>query len=730
VRLTEDAIETLGARLARLSTTLLVLDNFERLVDSASSVVSSWLERAPELKIVITSRERLRLREEHVVELTSLSLEDDAVQLFVERARAHQPDFALADADHDKLTAVLAALEGNPLAIELAAARIDALGLDELQRRMSAQLQLLSRGARGADRQATLYAAIDASWQLLDEAQRRALGRLAVFRGGFTLEAAESVIGPDALDRIQDLRDRSLLRSPQGGRFTLYESIREFALEQVTAVGDHAAAVVAHRTYFLAVGDQHARAFTRNGAAIDELAFDRDNLLAVFERALAARDLPAATKAVLNLVPILATRGPAQFHLELLERIFAEVDDEPELLHARGLARRAVGDLEGAEKDLLAGLLIAPEGWLHACMRKDLGVLHHQRRRIEQARACYASALLQARALEDRRLDGIITGNLGALEHDIGRFEEAARLYREALDRLREVADARLEGIFWTNFGVLEQEEGRASRARKHYERARVLLSQTADSRFEAIALGNLGLLEHEAGDHATAKERHEQALALLLEVGDTRSEAWCRASLGAVLAELGDLTGSEAQLDEAERLVVGRDPLGLALVRLHRCFLEVAAQDTEAAFARIEEAQARRDDEPSLAEVNDDARMLLRMLAKSMTRGPGPRLEVGEDAKWFRPPGGAKQSLEKYAAARHILERLTVARLSGGEALSADELFAAGWPGVKIAPRSANNRLYVALAKLRKMGLKVLLLRTEQGYELDPHTPVLRGGV
>lgn len=734
VPLADDGVAALGMRLARLENAVLVLDNFEGLVESASHVIETWLDMARETKILITSRERLRLRQEQVVELAPLTLPEDgdvlgadSVQLFVERARAHCPEFSLASADQEKIASVVCSLEGNPLAIELAAARVDALGVDGLFERMNARLELLSRGARGADRQATLRDAIDASWQLLDDTRKRALARMATFRGGFTLRAAETVIGPDALDRIQDLRDRSLVRSPEDGRFMLYESIREFAKEKLGETGDRDPAAAAHRAFFLSFGRAQTEAFARHGAAIDELAAERDNLLAVLERALDEHDDEAATAAVLALGPVLSTRGPARFHLELLERVTGRVDGDAELLHARGLAKRTIGDLDGAEADLLEALETATGGWLYACLRKDLGVLYHQRRRIDQARACYESARLQARSLNDKRLDGIVTGNLGALEHDLGRFEAAARLYREALDRLREVGDARLEGIFWTNFGVLEQEEGRQARARKHYQRALMLLEQAADTRFEAIALGNLGLLEHEAGDYATARERHEQALALLLEFGDARLLAWCRARLGAVLAEIGELGEAEQQLDEAERLVVGRDRLELALVRLHRCFVELAAGDQDAAFERIAEAQAREGDEPSLAEVNDDARMLLRMLARSLEGETGPRLEVGPDSAWFRPPGGGVQSLEKYAAARNILERLTAARLRGTDALGPEELFEAGWPGVKIAAQSANNRLYVQLAKLRKLGLKLLLLRTEDGYQLDPSVPVLR---
>jgi predicted ATPase/predicted negative regulator of RcsB-dependent stress response len=747
--LRDDPIEAIGQRLARHGAPLLVLDNFEQLAELAAATVGRWLELAPEAQLLVTSRERLRLREERVIELMPLDVPEaggdiylsDAVTLFIDRARAHRPDYAPAAADHPKIAEVVRALEGIPLAIELAAARLDALGLDGLHARLSRRLELLSRGARGSDRQATLRSAIDGSWQLLDERQRRALARCSVFRGGFTVATAEPVLGPDALDVIQDLRDRSLVWSPESGRFALYESIRAFAAAELEASGDREAAEAAHRAAILDLACKHAELFHREGRRIDVLVRERDNLLAAYERALAAGLHAEAARAVLTLGPVLATRGPARFHLELLDRIRETVEDDPLLLRERAFAKRLVGDVAGAEADLLAGLELTPApsrrgspetpalvGPLYVMMRKDLGLIYHQRRAIDQARACYESALMAAQGLGDRRLEAIVTGNLGALDHDIGHFEEAHERYTTALDMLRQVNDARLEANFWTNLGVLEQEEGNAKVARKHYQRALALLDDVSDHLFEAIALGNLGLLEHEAGALDAARARHEQALALLSEFGEVHSEALCRARLGAVLAAQGELDAAERQLDAAERLVAGRDRLELELMSLHRCFLDLASGDHDAAFARVEAAQASRDGRPALAEVHDDARLLLRMLARSLEKGPGPRLEVGPGAVWFRCPGGPRESLEKYAAARNILDCLARERLAHpGRALSADDLFTAGWPGVKIASQSANNRLYVALAKLRKAGLKLLLMRSGEGYLLDPNTPVLR---
>ncbi len=142
----------------------------------------------------------------------------------------------------------------------------------------------------------------------------------------------------------------------------------------------------------------------------------------------------------------------------------------------------------------------------------------------------------------------------------------------------------------------------------------------------------------------------------------------------------------------------------------------------------RVALAQKSSEGERKLVDVSDDARVVLRMLGSRLAANNAPRLEVASDASWFCAPGGSRQSLQKFASARRILDCLAQARLdTPGTPIEADALFVAGWPGVQISRRSAMNRLFVALAKLRKSGLKLLLLRRGDGYLLDPNTPLLR---
>ena len=247
------------------------------------------------------------------------------------------------------------------------------------------------------------------------------------------------------------------------------------------------------------------------------------------------------------------------------------------------------------------------------------------------------------------------------------------------------------------------------------------------DLRFEGIALGNLGVMEHQAGNVVAARELHERALKCLRRVGERHSEALCLARLAACWADRAERERAEANLREAEALA-RHLPLTRRVVSLYRCFVDLADGDERAALRRIADAQADHGEQSRLAEVSDDARAVLRMLSHRLDDAGAPHLEVAADGSWFRAPGGDRQSLEKYTSVRRILACLSDARQTRpGEAVTAEKLFEVGWPDVRIARRSAMNRLFVALAKLRKFGLKLLLLRDGDGYLLDPETPLLR---
>ncbi|WP_437575376.1 ATP-binding protein [Sorangium sp. So ce887] len=791
-------VERIGRALATEGPALLVLDNLEHVLEQTAPALDAWVRAAPELRFLTTSRERTRVPGEISYELGPLGLPAEgstersaAVALFLDRAAAHRAtappppgDERLAD-----VAVLVRRLEGIPLAIELAAAREGVLGVGGLLARLGSRLDLLAGAARGREaRQATLRGAIEWSWDLLDDRERRALACCSVFRGPFTLAAAAAVLAePDAaaIDRIEALRDKSLLRAAPPGsdgatRFALYEGVRELAAEKLAERGEREAAVERHAAFYLAAGEAAAADFERRGGldALNRIAGDLEELLAVAEGALAAAAGPRAgssaaaqgalaevapraaaeraLRALSAIEPVLSTRGPFGAQLELLDRALAAAESlaaHPRVvagaLAARGRARRLRGQAEAALEDLerarAQAAALGAEALISGILA-DLGVLHHGRREMERARDHYEQALALHRALGDRRAEGRALGNLGALHHDERREGEAAAYYERAIAIAAEIGDGRLEGIFSTNAGLLEQERGAPAQARRRYERAAAILGEVGDRRLLAITLGNLGALHHEEGRLADARACHGRAVALLREVGDRRSEAIALCRVGAALASVGEVEEARRALEPAERLLaqLGDEP-DVELARVASGFVDVALAQAARRAGRGDEAAAHagaarrriaraREGSPSSASRSDDVRLLLRILERSLAalglpeaQAEGEReLLLTEGARFVRPPGGGWHDLrERHAARRLLLALAEQQRCAPGRGLSLATLQEAGWPGERILPEAAANRIYVAMNQLRKLGMKPWLRRDAEGYSLDPALPV-----
>jgi len=791
----EDHVTRLGRATAARGPVLLILDNLEHLAELAARTISVWLTEAPDLRLLVTSREPLRVRGEVRLELSPLSLpshdgaspapRSDAADLFVDRVQALVPSFAVDNSNRTLVDTVVRRLEGIPLAIELAASRVELLGLQGLLDNLDQRLDLLVDGARDrTGRHSTLRAAIDSSWDLLDEDERECLAMCAVFRGGFSPAAAAEIVGPSsavALRLLQSLRNKSLLRRLDGDaraghtRFGLFESIRVFAEEQLDALGLRALAEQRHARYFMDAGAALAHrvgAGQQAGDALDTLASERGNLLAVHRWAMGRRDADAgegALRCAIVLDAVSSIRGPFASHRDLLERTVdaADTDALPaevwiQALEARARARTHAGLDAAAKRDLDAALTTAArlgdERW-QGRITVDLAMRQHRLRDMNTARALYDRALEHARKASDRHLEGRVLGNIAALLHDRRKLDEALAQYRDALALLQEEGDSRREAIHVANLGILEQERGEFSRARGHYEAALELLAALGDQRLEAIVMGNLGSLHHERGDLGSARACHERALAILRSVADRHSEALCLGRLARVHAAADYIDDAGACIAAAERLL-GRheDPLATETVRIDHGFIDLARaraagrhNDAEAvrrhaaaATSRIEHASVGHDGEPSWADRSDDIRAATRLLRAELavvaaTPGsprpspskPGePRatIVVGPDARWFEVPEGPRQDLSRRRAIRLILARLVDhQREAPGGGLPLEALKEAGWPGERMVASAGANRVYVALTTLRKLGLRKYLLSQDDGYLLDPAMPTVR---
>ncbi len=555
---------------------LVVLDNFEQVLEPGAAVLASWLEMARDAVFVVTSRERLRLVDEQVLALDPLP-SAAAAQLFVDRARACRPGWTPDARTLETVAQIASALEGIPLAIELAAARMSVLAPERLLQRLSNRFELLGNVRRGtSDRQATLWGAIEWSWTLLEDWEREALVQCSVFRGGFSLEAAESVAvlsdpsAPSILDVVQSLSDKSLLRTyspvdlPGELRFGFFESIRDFAEHKLR---DAEPAVLS------ALHDRHADwtvgAALPNSEAVHghdglerlrRLTLEVDNLLGAVRHSLAQGRAFDAYRGLLALQPILSTQGPWEVFQRLLDEAL-ELNDTSapavvaRVLEARGTLLRTRGRPDEALVDLERARVLASQAGkagVEAGVIWSLGIVHHEQGRMERARELDEQALQMFRQAGDRRGEGRALGSLAILHNEQGRPDDAQIHYEWALALFREVGDHRSEGIFLSNLGDLHREQGRNREARSHYEAALEILRIVGDRRVQGVVLGNLGAVLQEDGDLDTAHDRLSQALALLREVGDRRLEGIFGGYLGGLLLERGEVAMAVAKLQGA----------------------------------------------------------------------------------------------------------------------------------------------------------------------------------
>ncbi|MBE2242209.1 MAG: tetratricopeptide repeat protein [Burkholderiaceae bacterium] len=570
----DDAIAQLGNAIAGRGRCLVILDNFEQIVALAAASVGAWLDRASEAHFAVTSRERLHLRGEAILEIEPLPLADDALTLFAERAAAQRPDFALDAANRADAAEVVRLLDGLPLAIELAAARLRVLSPAQLVERLKDRFTLLA-GARGAAaRQSTMKTAIDWSWNLLTAWEQAALAQCSVFEGGFTLEAAEAVLdlsawedAPPAIDAVQSLVDKSLLRTwspllPQRfdlgePYFGMYLSIHEYAAGKL---GASATATLAaqrlHGRYYARLGSQDALdALAHHGGArrLPALALEIDNLVGACRRAVARADAAVAVPTLRAAWEVLDRRGPISIGVDLgaqvsaLDTLDASNAAAAGLVHA--LALRRIGRPADARDALRAAQEQARSGGnrlLEAITLAQSGMLQSHAGQFDEARAKVTTALGIAREIGNRRWEGGFESNLGNLDLAQGLLPGASAHTEAALAIHREIGDRRAEGGALCNLAVLHHDQGGFDTALAHYEAALVVLREVGDRLAESIALGNLGTLYNDRGQLGPARATYEAALVIHREIGDRLGEV-------VTLGNLAKLATDDGRRDDAK---------------------------------------------------------------------------------------------------------------------------------------------------------------------------------
>jgi len=486
---------------------LLVLDNFEQVIQAAP-LLAEILAACPELKVVVTSRVVLHLRGEHEFPVRPLDLPDiqhlpatealskySAIALFVARAGAVNPGFSLTDENARDVAEICARLDGLPLALELAAARVKLFSPKSLLARLDNRLKLLAGGARDLPaHQQTMRGAIDWSYDLLNEEQRQLFRRLTVFAGGCTLDAAHAVSGADneddlsTLEGITYLVDNSLLlqkEQPDGEpRFAMLETIREYGFEKLQASQEATAVRFSHAQYFLKLAEQAEPELTGANQAtwFNRLQTEHDNFRAALNWALQ------------NEQPEIAARLAVAFWRFWLVRGFLS---------------------EGREQ--LNNVL-------------SLGSI---------------SAATRAR---------LLTG-AGTLAQNQGDYAAARDLFEQSLTIWREIADKRGIATSLHNLGWIAWRQSDYAKAHELSAEALSLHRELGDKQGMSHAVNNLGWVAHHQGDYAAARSFHEQSLALRRELGDKRAVAFALTNLAWAIHKQGDYEQSTALIEEARRM-------------------------------------------------------------------------------------------------------------------------------------------------------------------------------
>ncbi len=640
-----EPVVQLGYAIAGRGRCLVILDNFEQVARHAEASVGHWLERAPEACFLVTTREVLGIVGEETLALAPLPMED-AAALFVRRAESVQQGYRPDPGDGLAIAQLVKSLDGLPLAIELAAARVRLMPPSVLLARMHERFDLLLARAGRRDRQSTLRAAFDWSWELLSDPEREGLAQLSVFRGGFDLAAAEAVIDvaagphrPWTVDLLQWLVEKSFVRQLDSGRFDLLESVREYAAEHLRTPGRYPgsgsdardAAERRHGRFFAALGPRRA---------IEHACVELDNLVVACRRATQRGDAAMAAEALNGAWSVLRLRGPFRLGIELAEavrsidRLDGRARIQTELVSGWasqfcGMAAQARRHLEAA----LAGARQLGDRELEGRALHPLAALTAQAGQIDAAAAAYREALVAVRDSGDRSLECAVRNGLGSFNEAIGRIDEAKLHYEAALACSREAGDRRWEGGTAGNLAGWYASQGRAPEARALYAESIAIAIELGDRPWEANARCNLGLLHfgeglfHEAkreleaslqaarelgharllsivqcnlgllaealGDPVAALADHQAALALARELGDRRSEGQFLGYLGVLHARQGRALDASDSLAAGEALLRAvSDRLSLGILLCGRAEAWHRAGDPGAASAALAEAR------------------------------------------------------------------------------------------------------------------------------------------
>jgi len=499
-----------------------------------------------------------------------------AVALFLQRAQAILPGFQLTPANRRAIAEICVRLDGLPLALELAAARVRVLPPQALLSRLAQRFQVLTGGSRTMpERQQTLRKTIEWSYQLLDAEEQRLFRRLSVFVGGWTLQAVEAVCyqaleeASSALGEVTSLLDKSLLHvEPAGGeaRLQMLMTVREYALECLQASGEAELIQRAHAAYYLA-WVQEVESHLKGAQQLEELARleqEMANVFAALETAFEqgmSAELVRGVKAFTRFLEIRGAYAQAEIQLKRAEQAARSLQDLPGLTMALcylGEVAERQGNYVQAEAYLREGLALARQAgdreWISDLLR-SLSTVVRRRGDYELGEAYLQEGLALARQVGDRERICSTLRSLGAVASEKGNYTQAEAHCQEGLALARQAGDREQICTLLTNLGYVSEKTGKNAQAEVYWQEGLALARQIGFRWAESVLLGNLADLVGKRGDYAQAETYFREALALARQMGDREQISLHLVNLGWVAGEQGNDAQAEAYIQEGVAL-------------------------------------------------------------------------------------------------------------------------------------------------------------------------------
>lgn len=635
---------------------LLLLDTFEHLL-AAAQWLSLLLRSAPGVTLLVTTRERLDVQGEWLVDVGGLAVPDEAGsdieesgagQLWLRTARRAQAGYRLERDEQPCVARICRMVEGMPLAIELAAAWVRLLECHEIAAEIASGLALLTTTSRDIpERHRSLRAVLDHSWQLLNDDEQRILRQLSVFRGGLERNAGAQLIGA-SLDHLVALVGKSLLRShaPAASqrRYDLHELVRQYAFEQLELAGETEQTRNTHLAHFLELAEQAATHLTGAEQArwVLRLEAEHSNLRAALEWAWQSGQAEPAARLCTALWRFWQTRGHFTEGRQWIARVLQMTD------HGRpGRSADAQDPAAGADRGMTR--------LSRAHVLKGGGVLAWAQSDYVEATALFETSLALYRELDDT--DGIaaVSSNLGVLALYQGRYEQASELFQTSLVLRRDLRDTWGTAVCLNNLGATAGKQGNLALAQGYYEEALSLYRQLGYERGIAVLLGNLGDVAEDRGDFARAHAFSSEGLALMRKLGDKPGTAAALARLGLLALRRDDV--AEAQTPFAESLALSQ-ALG------DKEYIAICLEG----FAAIAAAHQRRERAARLWGAADAIRTAINVPFPTGLRPEYDRdillvqTHLGEQA--FASAWAAGQSMSLEQAAGYALEPDTASRV------------------------------------------------------------------